>query len=52
MGGGFGGCTISLVRKDALEEFKEALQEIYQEHTGIECTFYEASPGGGPARVL
>lgn len=52
MGGGFGGCTISLVRKDALEGFKEALQEIYQEHTGIACAFYEASPGGGPARVL
>lgn len=52
MGGGFGGCTITLVRKDALEGFEEALQEIYQERTGIECTFYEASPGGGPARVL
>ena len=51
MGGGFGGCTISLVRKDALDEFKQTLREVYREQTGIECTFYEASPGGGPARV-
>lgn len=51
MGGGFGGCTISLVRKDALPEFKSNLQEIYRKHVGIECTFYEVSPGGGPARI-
>ncbi|MBQ6370714.1 MAG: galactokinase [Firmicutes bacterium] len=51
MGGGFGGCTISLVRKDALDEFKKTLREVYREQTGIECTFYEASPGGGPAKL-
>ena len=51
MGGGFGGCTISLVRKDALAEFNNNLQKIYREHVGIECTFYEAIPGGGPARI-
>ena len=51
MGGGFGGCTISLVRKDALAEFNNNLQKIYREHVGIECTFYEAIPGGGPTRI-
>ena len=27
------------------------VQEIYRKHVGIECTFYEVSPGGGPARI-
>ena len=39
MGGGFGGCTISLVRRDDLDAFKETLRRVYLEKTGITCTF-------------
>nr|WP_293842389.1 galactokinase [uncultured Arsenicibacter sp.] len=34
MGGGFGGCTINLVREEALDAFKEAITEQYQAKTG------------------
>ena len=51
MGGGFGGCTISLVRRDHLDAFKETLRRVYLEKTGITCTFYSVSPGGGPKKL-
>ncbi|MBQ9060660.1 MAG: galactokinase [Firmicutes bacterium] len=51
MGGGFGGCTISLVRREGLDGFRKTLGQIYREQTGIECTFYEVGPGGGPERI-
>jgi len=34
-GGGFGGCTITLVRFDAAEEFQRHVKAVYQERTGI-----------------
>lgn len=34
MGGGFGGCTINLVMKNAIEQFKETIKENYQTPEG------------------
>lgn len=34
-GGGFGGCTVNLLRKDALDRFAEGIVEPYRERTGI-----------------
>ncbi|MCK8491037.1 galactokinase [Spirosoma sp. RP8] len=34
MGGGFGGCTINLVREDALEDFTELITKQYKARTG------------------
>ncbi|MEZ0485151.1 galactokinase [Fibrella aquatica] len=34
MGGGFGGCTINLVREDALADFEQVVQQKYLERTG------------------
>lgn len=36
MGGGFGGCTINLVRTDALDTFVETMSAAYQQQFGIE----------------
>ena len=40
-GGGFGGCTVSIVRDDAVETFKEQVGAAYQERVGrrfhVEC---------------
>jgi galactokinase len=38
-GGGFGGCTVNLVRAEAAEEFVAVLRKAYQEKTGMiaEC---------------
>jgi len=50
-GGGFGGCTVSLVSNDAIENFKETLYKVYLEKTGIEAEFYVVSVGDGPSRL-
>ena len=34
MGGGFGGCTINLVKKDSLSAFKATVLENYQTPEG------------------
>lgn len=47
-GGGFGGCTISIVKKEAADEFCRIIGETYREKAGFDCTFYVVSPGSGP----
>ena len=47
-GGGFGGCTVSIVKKEAADEFCRVVGETYREKTGSDCTFYVVAPGGGP----
>lgn len=50
-GGGFGGCTVNLVRKDAVEEFIAKAGTAYREKFGIEASFYQASPEEGAHRL-
>ena len=50
-GGGFGGCTVSLVRDEAIEEFKEKVGRAYEQITGIHPDFYVAQISDG-AREL
>jgi len=40
MGGGFGGCTINLVKNNALVSFLNELSAVYQETWGIELKTY------------
>ncbi|MGD0219688.1 MAG: galactokinase [Acidimicrobiales bacterium] len=49
-GGGFGGCTINLVREGAVERFSAILAAHYEESTGLHPTIIvaEAGPGVGP----
>ncbi len=39
-GGGFGGCTISLVRRDALDQIIPRIREEYLQKTGREATLF------------
>ena len=39
-GAGFGGCTVSLVKADAVDEFKRKVSQGYLEKTGIETDIY------------
>lgn len=39
-GGGFGGCTVNLVRRDSAEEFSRALKAAYKERFGIDAETY------------
>ena len=50
-GGGFGGCTVTLVEKDKAPALMEYLKKEYKAKTGIECECFETTPGPG-ARVL
>lgn len=50
-GGGFGGCTVSIVKEEKIEEFREKVGEAYQKQTGISAEFYIVDIGDG-AHVL
>ncbi|MFH5832472.1 galactokinase [Halalkalibaculum sp. DA384] len=51
MGGGFGGCTINLVKEEAVEEFAGRISDIYLEKTTRAVNIYRTKIGGG-AEVL
>ncbi len=46
-GGGFGGCTVSLVRAASLLAVSEAIQKSYGESTGIKPAIFASRPAGG-----
>ncbi len=50
-GGGFGGCTVSIVRDDAVETFKEQVGAAYQERVGKTADFYVVQIGDGPGKL-
>ena len=51
-GGGFGGCTVSIVREDAVEEFKKNVGAAYKKRTGLTAEFYVAQAGDGVRRLM
>ena len=51
-GGGFGGCTVSLVKDEAIDEFKEKVTAAYEEKVGKTPEFYVVSIGDGPSRLI
>ena len=50
-GGGFGGCTVSLVKDEAIPTFIERVGKEYTEKTGLKADFYIAEIGDGAHRV-
>ncbi len=51
-GAGFGGCTVSIVKAEAVEEFKEKVGENYKAKTGIVPDFYVTEPGDGGREII
>ena len=51
-GGGFGGCSVSIVKDEAIDTFKEKLTAAYQEKVGKTPEFYVVSIGDGPSRLI
>jgi galactokinase len=47
MGGGFGGCTINLVKRDRCTDFTETALQAYQQQFGIEAQVYEVHTEDG-----
>ena len=50
-GGGFGGCTVSIVRDEAIDAFKEKVGKAYQEKIGLKADFYIAEIGDGARKI-
>ena len=50
-GGGFGGCTVSIVRDEAVDTFKEKVGAVYKLRTGMNADFYVVEIGDGPGKL-
>ena len=50
-GAGFGGCTISLVQEECVDDFMRAVGTAYLEQIGYAADFYSVSIGDGPHRL-
>jgi galactokinase len=50
-GAGFGGCTISIVKKADSAKFMIGLSEVYQKKTGLVPDFYQPEIGDGARRI-
>ena len=46
-GGGFGGCTVNIVRAEAAEQFVATLREQYAAKTGIDAQCFVTAPSDG-----
>lgn len=51
-GGGFGGCTVSIVKNENIDYFKNKIYETYYKTTGKSAAFYIVKPGGGASKIL
>lgn len=50
-GGGFGGCTVSIVKNDAVDTFISEIGRTYQEKVGHEAEFYVVEIGDGAGTI-
>lgn len=50
-GAGFGGCSINLVKKDKIGDFKRELALKYKERTGLDIRFYCGVSGRGVRKL-
>ncbi|MEJ5368577.1 MAG: galactokinase [Bryobacteraceae bacterium] len=50
-GGGFGGCTVSLVDHGAVQDFCSRLSGAYQQKYGITPAIYRCAPSAGARRI-
>ena len=48
-GAGFGGCTVSIVKTDAIDSFIEKVGEAYRKKIGYAADFYVVEIGDGPS---
>ena len=50
-GAGFGGCTVSIVKEEAVDTFIEKVGKAYQDKIGYAGDFYVVEIGNGPTRL-
>jgi len=50
-GGGFGGCTVTMLRADAASRFRDQIAHQYERSFGIAPKIYNCTPSAGAAEV-
>lgn len=50
-GGGFGGCTINLVKREVIAEFQTRIAREYQKETGLSPQIFVSQPAGGASQL-
>jgi len=50
-GGGFGGCTVNLVRPEAVPIFRSAIAKAYKDRWGLDPQIYTCQPSAGAGEV-
>jgi galactokinase len=50
-GGGFGGCTVNLLRRGAGEKFRREIAQAYRERFNMTPQIVECHPSGGAGEV-
>lgn len=50
-GAGFGGCTVSLVKEEAVDTFIQKVGDVYKDKIGYEADFYVVEIGDGPCKL-
>jgi galactokinase len=50
-GGGFGGCTVNVVKTEEVEGFVEAVRREYAERTGIDAQCFVCEPVDGALAI-
>lgn len=51
MGGGFGGCTINIIKEEAIKDLQEKLSKDYPKAMGLELSTYIAQIENGTERI-
>ena len=52
MGGGFGGCTINLVKEELYSTFVNQVRQRYGEKFGKRCKIYDVVIGDGARKLI
>lgn len=50
-GAGFGGCTVSIVKNDAVDTFIDQVGKAYEQKIGYPADFYVVEIGDGPCKI-
>ena len=50
-GAGFGGCTVSIVKDEAIDDFIARVGNAYLERIGYSADFYVVEIGDGPCKL-
>jgi len=51
-GGGFGGCTVTLVAGDKADTATESICKLYEQATGVKPTAFVTRPSQGAHRIV